>query len=213
MKPNVLKIIVIDNDISLHETYKYYFETYEEYSLVGIYVSVKEALMDYDNVLPDIIASEVTMPDGCGIEAIRLFRKKDPEVKIVMISGQNDFEIVKKAFKNMANGYVSKPLGIKSLYHALNAIKYEGATISNDIAKKIIAMFQPKSYASFSERENQIIDYLCQGATYRIIADNLFVTPSTVNFHIQNIYLKLNVNSKSEALSKLREMEYSAHLI
>ena len=213
MKPNVLKIIVIDNDLSFHDAYKYYFETYEEYSLVGIYVSVKEALLDYDNVRPDIIASEVTMPDGCGIEGIGHFRKKDPEVKIIMISGQSDFGIVKKAFKNMANGYLSKPVGIKSLYHALNAIKYEGATISNDIAKKIISMFQRKSYASFSERENQIIDYICQGATYKTIADNLFVTPSTVNFHIQNIYLKLNVNSKSEALSKLREMEYSATLI
>ena len=74
-------------------------------------------------------------------------------------------------------------------------------------------MFQRKSYASFSDRENQIIDYLGQGATYKTIADNLFVTPSTINFHIQNIYLKLNVNSKSEALSKLREMDYATSLI
>jgi DNA-binding NarL/FixJ family response regulator len=213
MNSNVLKIIVIDNDLDFHEAYKYYFETYKEYSLVGIYVSVREALLDYDNVLPDIIASEVAMPDGCGIEGIGHFRKKDPEVKIMMISGQRDFEIVKKAFKNMANGYLSKPVDIDSLYHALNAIKYEGATISNDIAKQIISMFQRKSYASFSERENQIIDYLSQGATYKTIADNLFVTPSTINFHIQNIYLKLNVNSKSEALSKLREMDYATNLI
>lgn len=113
----------------------------------------------------------------------------------------------------MANGYLSKPVGIDNLYHALNAIKYEGATMSNDIAKKIISMFQRKTQASFSERENQIIDYLCQGATYKTIAENLYVTPSTVNFHIQNIYVKLNVNSKSEALSKLREMENSAQLI
>tara|TARA_R110002050_G_scaffold25604_12_gene68261 strand:- start:11040 stop:11681 length:642 start_codon:yes stop_codon:yes gene_type:complete len=213
MKSNLLKIMVIDDDLSLHDAYKYYFKTYKEYTLAGIYVSVKEALLDYDNVLPDIIASEVAMPDGCGIEGIGHFRKKDPEVKIIMISDQNDFEIVKRAFKNMANGYLSKPVGIDNLYHALNAIKYEGATMSNDIAKKIISMFQRKTQASFSERENQIIDYLCQGATYKTIAENLYVTPSTVNFHIQNIYVKLNVNSKSEALSKLREMENSAQLI
>ena len=126
-----------------------------------------------------------------------------------MLSAQSDLEIVKKAFKNMADGYLTKPVSKSSLFHALNSIKYEGATISNDIAKKIISMFQPKSYASFSERENQIIEYLSQGATYKTIANNLFVTPSTVNFHIQNIYLKLNVNSKSEALKKLRKMEQS----
>ena len=213
MKSNVLKVIVIDHDLSLRQAYHHYFETYKEYSLEGIYISVQEALLDYDNVLPDIIVSEATMPDSCGIEGIGLFRKKDPEVKIIMISGQIDFDMIKRAFKNMANGYLSKPIGPESMHHALNEIRYEGATISNDIAKKIISMFQRKPLASFSERENQIIEHLCQGATYKTIADNLFVTPSTVNFHIQNIYLKLNVNSKSEALGKLREMEYSAQLI
>lgn len=213
MKSNVLKVIIIDYDLSIHEAYHHYFETYKDYSLERTYVSVQEALLDYDNVLPDIIVSEATLPDSCGIEGIGLFRKKDPEVKIIMMSGQIDFDMVKRAFKNMANGYLSKPIGPESMQHALNEVRYEGATISNEIAKKIISMFQRKSFASFSERENQIIEYLCQGATYKTIADNLFVTTSTVNFHIQNIYLKLNVNSKSEALSKLREMEYSTQLI
>lgn len=209
MKPTPLKIIVIDHDLSFHEAYEYYFETFRDYSLKGIYGSIKEALQDYDKTQPDIIVSEVSMPDGCGIEGIGHFRKKDSQVKIIMLSAQSDLEIVKKAFKNMADGYLTKPVSKSSLFHALNSIKYEGATISNDIAKKIISLFQPKSYASFSERENQIIEYLSQGATYKTIANNLFVTPSTVNFHIQNIYLKLNVNSKSEALKKLREMEQS----
>ena len=209
MKPTPLKIIVIDHDLSFHEAYEYYFETYRDYSLKGIYGSIKEALQDYDKTQPDIIVSEVSMPDGCGIEGIGHFRKKDSQVKIIMLSAQSDLEIVKKAFKNMADGYLTKPVSKSSLFHALNSIKYEGATISNDIAKKIISLFQPKRYASFSERENQIIEYLSQGATYKTIANNLFVTPSTVNFHIQNIYLKLNVNSKSEALKKLREMEQS----
>ncbi|MEZ4968156.1 MAG: response regulator transcription factor [Flavobacteriaceae bacterium] len=213
MKSNVLKVIIIDYDLSIHEAYHHYFETYKDYSLERTYVSVQEALLDYDNVLPDIIVSEATLPDSCGIEGIGLFHKKDPEVKIIMMSGQIDFDMVKRAFKNMANGYLSKPIGPESMQHALNEVRYEGATISNEIAKKIISMFQRKSFASFSERENQIIEYLCQGATYKTIADNLFVTTSTVNFHIQNIYLKLNVNSKSEALSKLREMEYSTQLI
>ncbi|RTE51786.1 DNA-binding response regulator [Arenibacter aquaticus] len=209
MKPTPLKIIVIDHDLTFHEAYKNYFETYRDYSLMGIYGSIQEALKDYDKTQPDIIVSEVSMPDGCGIEGISLFRKKDAQVKIIMLSAQSDLDIVKKAFKNMADGYLTKPVNKNSLFHALNSIKYEGATISNDIAKKIISLFQPKSYASFSERENQIIEYLSQGATYKTIANNLFVTPSTVNFHIQNIYLKLNVNSKSEALKKLREMEQS----
>lgn len=207
MKSNTLKIIVIDNDPLFHEAYKYYFETYSDYSLDGIYVSVEDALLDYDNVMPDIIVSEVSMPEVNGIDGISFFRKKDRHVKIIMVSDQSDFEIIKKAFKSGANGYLTKPVSKKRLHNALNSIKYEGATMSNDIVKKIISNFHRKSYKFFSERENQIVDYLCRGATYKIIADKLFVTTSTINFHIQNIYLKLNVNSKSEALIKLQELD------
>ncbi|WP_411031889.1 response regulator [Spongiimicrobium sp. 3-5] len=206
MKSNILRIIVVDNDQKFHEAYKYYFETYIDYSLMGIYSSMETALLDYDNAMPDIIVSEASLPDIFGIRGIRLFRKKDPDVKIIMVSEQSDFEVVKKAFKNGANGYLTKPVSKKRLHHALNSIKYEGAAMSNDIAKKVISMFRRKSYKSFSERENQIIDYLCRGATYKVIADKLFVTTSTINFHVQNIYLKLNVNSKSEALMKLKEL-------
>ncbi|MEK6152308.1 response regulator transcription factor [Flavobacteriaceae bacterium 3-367] len=207
MKSNILKVIVIDNDLQFHDAYKYYFEKYLDYSLEGIYVSVADALSDYDRILPDIIVTEASMPDECGIEGIGHFRKKDPDVNIITVSAMSDFELIKRAFKNGANGYLTKPVSKKRLYHALNSIKYEGATMSNDIAKKVISMFQRKSYDSFSDRENEIIDYLGQGATYKTIADKLFVTPSTVNFHIQNIYLKLDVNSKSEALSKLRLLD------
>ncbi len=209
MNFNTLKIMVVDNNRPMHQAYKNYFDMYLEYTLEGIYESTEEALAAYDRVQPDIIFSEIELPDGSGIEAIKRYRLKDSRVKIIMLSTQNDFELVKKAFKNSANGYLTKPVNERTLYNALDGIKSEGATLSNDIAKKIIAMFQRKTYDRFSERENQVIDYLSQGATYKTIAEKLFVTASAINFHIQNIYLKLDVNSKSEALRKLRELEYS----
>ncbi|WP_422079988.1 response regulator [Ulvibacterium sp.] len=209
MNQDPLKIIVIDHEQSFHTTYETYFGSFLEYALKGVYPTIKDALYAYNHLFPDVIFSEIELPDRCGIESIQLFRQKDPEVKIIMLSADNDFELIKKAFKHGANGYVTKPLNERSLFNALDAIQREGATLSNDIAKKIIAMFQRKSRQYFSERENQVIDYLCQGATYKTIAEKLFVTPSAVNFHIQNIYLKLDVNSKSEALSKLQELEYA----
>ena len=209
MKPNILRIIVVDNDSEIRNLYENYFETYSDYSLAGTYNSVSEALADYDNTAPDIIISEIAMPGICGIEGMELFRKKDPDVKIIINSAQSDFECIKRAFKNGADGYLTKPVSKKRLYRALKSIRNEGAIIGNDIARKVIAMFQRKTYKSFSKRENQIIEHLCQGATYKTIADKLFVTTSAINFHIQNIYLKLDVNSKSEALSKLQELEMS----
>ena len=206
MKTDILNIIIIDNNLLIHNTYKKYFEQYDEYDLKGIYASVEGALFDYNDVMPDIIISEVSLPKTSGIDGLQSFRKKDPHVKIIMVSEQSDFEVIKRAFKNGANGFLTKSISEERLYHALNSIKYDGAIIGSGIAKKVISMFQRKSYQSFSERENQIIEHLSQGATYKTIADKLFVTTSAINFHIQNIYLKLNVNSKSEALTKLQEI-------
>lgn len=207
MKSPILKVILIDNDPFCHEGYQYYFEKYKDYALEGLYNTVEEALKEFSKIQPDIVVLEVATPNHSDMESIRSFRKKDNNVKIIMISNQTDFELIKKSFKCGANGFITKPVSKKRLHHALNSIKYEGAAMSNDIIEKVISNYHKQSYIVFSERENQIIDYLCKGATYKVIADKLFVTPSAVNFHIQNIYLKLNVNSKSEALLKLNQID------
>lgn len=209
MKTTTLQVMVIDNDPKFHETYRYYFHNYQEFSLIGIYNSAEDALADYERQRPDIVLSEVNLRGISGIEAISEFRKLDPEASVLMVSNENDFNAIKRAFKQGAAGYLTKPISMKRLLHALNSIKDEGAALSNDIVKKIIDTFRRKSYKFFSERENQIIDHLCQGDTYKTIANKLYVSTSTINFHIQNIYLKLDVNSKSEALNKIRQLDYA----
>ena len=97
MDINISKIIIIDDDVTSHEKYRNFFESYLEYSLHRIYHSVSDALKEYDNIRPDIIFSEVSLAQECGIESIRFFREKDPNVKIIMLSEQNDFDLVKKA--------------------------------------------------------------------------------------------------------------------
>ena len=211
MKTTTLNVIAIDKNVAFHDTYSYYFQSYFNYNLAGVYASVEEALDEFDWVRPDMIITEARFDEGAsGIEGIAHFRERNPEVKIIMVSDENDYDIVKKSFKNGANGYLTKPITKKRLLRALNSIRDEGAALSSDIAKTIISMFQRKTYEIFSERENQIIEFLGQGATYKSIAEKLFVTPSTVNFHIQNIYLKLDVNSKSEALRKLQELDFAS---
>ena len=206
MKAKILKVIVIENNETLHSSYTDYFEKFFEFSLEGIYSSTNEALKHFKGIKPDIVVSEVFLGTLCGIESIKYFKRKDWGVKIIMISEINDFEVIKKAFKYGANGYLTKPMNAEKLYYALTCIKEEGAAMSNDIVEKVIANLRGKSFKLFSERENQIVNYLCKGATYKMIADKLFVTTSTVNFHIQNIYLKLDVNSKSEALMKIEQL-------
>ena len=209
MKTEALKVIIIDGDENPHQKYEAYFETFTNYLLVGTFNSVHEALQEYHNCKPDIVLSEVSLFGISGIEGIAYLRKKDDKVKIILLSNKNDFNLVKKAFKAGTNGFLTKPVSNSKLLEALNSVMEDGAALSHDVALTVVEMFKKKKYESLSKRENQIVEYLGQGATYKSIADKLYVTPSTVNFHIQNIYLKLNVNSKSAALEKLRMLEAS----
>jgi DNA-binding NarL/FixJ family response regulator len=207
MKTHPLQIAIIDNDESLKPMYKLYFENTVEYELHGIYKSVHELLSNFGRKTPDIILSEVTLTGISGIDGLEYFLRKDEDLKVLMMSQKSDFKVIKESFKKGASGYLTKPLTKDRLFAAVEALHLHGVALEHEIAKKIIHSFQTKSFDSFSRKENQIAELLTQGFTYKMIADKLCVTPSAVNFHIQNIYVKLNVNSKSEALEKLREME------
>lgn len=207
MNTSPMKVVAIDQAPEWRNAYERYFYDFKHYSFRGAFTSVPEALTQFKTIRPQIIISEIDLPMLSGIDGILRFHHRDPEVKVLIISDQNDTLQVRKAFKNGASGYLTKPLAQQRLLNALDILREDGASMSGDIAKKVISLFRRKYYDSFSKRENQIIEYLTQGATYKDIAEKLFVTTSTVNFHIQNIYLKLNVNSKSEALQKLNELE------
>ncbi len=202
-----MKVIVIEDDLILCDSYKYYFKSYPDYTLEGIYNHVEDALENYESTFPDIIISDISFPNMNGVDGIKYFKEKDPNVKILLVSVHDDLHWIKSALKNAADGYLTKPVLKHELYNALNIIKYEGAILSTDVTKKVISSFQKKSLRIFTDREKDIIELLSQGETYKSIATKLYITSSTVNFHIQNIYLKLNVNSKSEALKIIQELD------
>ncbi|MEC3966575.1 response regulator transcription factor [Flagellimonas halotolerans] len=207
MEKKPLKIAIIDNDDAIGGIYNQYFEENEAYELLGTFSSVQGLLSNFGRSHPDIIICEAMLNGISGIDGLEYFYRKNKDLKVLVMSQKNDFKLIKEAFKNGANGYLIKPMTKDRLFNALDTLNQHGIALELDVAKKIIGSFQTKSFEVFSKKENQIIELLTQGFTYKMIADKLFVTPSAVNFHIQNIYVKLNVNSKSEALRKLKEME------
>ncbi len=207
MKTDPLKIVIIDNDEKLHPLYQLYFSEVPSYELVEIYTSVNKFISNAMRTRPDIIVSEVNLTGISGIDGIQYFNEQNIPSKVLMISQQCNFETIKESFKKGANGFLTKPLSKNRLFNALEELHQHGVALEHDVAKKIIHSFQIKTFERFSKKENEIIAWFTQGFTYKMIADRLCVTPSAINFHIQNIYVKLNVNSKSEALKKLQEIE------
>ncbi|WP_250149243.1 response regulator [Flagellimonas sp. 389] len=207
MKANTLKITIIDNDEKLHPLYRFYFSEDSLYELVEIHESVNKFLSHSGRDESDIVVSEVNLNGISGIDGIPYFNKLSKTPKVLMTSQTSDFEIIKEAFKKGADGFLTKPLTKNRFFNAIKELHQHGVALEHEVVKKIIHSFQIKTFERFSKKENQIIGLLTQGYTYKMIADRLFVTPSAVNFHIQNIYVKLNVNSKAEALKKLQELE------
>lgn len=214
MSTSKRRIIVVEDDPILLDSYEYYLSTYDNYLLTGLYSNIYDALNDYKNSQPDIIISDISMPGINGIEGIKMFKELDASVKIILISVHDEINYVLSSIENKVDGYLTKPVNKNSLLDALNSVKCGGVPLTPDISKLIIDLLvnQKKDLFNkndmFSDREIEILKLFTTGHTYKSIADTLFISHSTVNFHIQNIYNKLDVNNKSDALTKLYEISF-----
>ncbi|MFV0540279.1 MAG: response regulator [Aestuariibaculum sp.] len=204
---NKHSVIVIEDDDILLDSYRYYFSQYENYTLKGAFRSVTEALNEYEHIYPNIIISDISMTGINGIEGIKLFKQIDNTVKVIMVSVHDDIDHIIESVSNCADGYITKPINRTSLLNALDTVSNDGAPLSSNVSKKILQTFQKRKYAMFSKRENEILELFTKGYTYKAMADKLCVTASTINFHMQNIYSKLDVSNKSDALIKLSLMQ------
>ena len=212
MNTSKKRVIVIEHDSILLESYESYLNTFENYALKGSYSNIFDALEDYKNSRPDIIISGISMPKINGIEGVKKFKQIDSSVKIILISEYDKIDYVLRSIENKVNGYLTKPITRNSLLDALESVEYGGIPLTADISKLIINLLlsEKKDLFSkndmFSDREIEILGLFTTGHTYKSIAATLFISHSTVNFHIQNIYSKLDVNNKSDALIKLKEV-------
>lgn len=207
MQTNPLKIAIIDNDEKLHPNYRLYFSNEPGFELIGIFTSTNALKHHPLQTALDIVVLEVALDGFYGMDGIQWIDCQMKKPKVLMLGSESNFATIKEAFKKGANGFLTKPLTKARFLEALLGLHQHGVALEHNIARKIVHSFQMKRFGRFSKKENQIIELLTQGYTYKMIADRLCVTPSAVNFHIQNIYVKLNVNSKAEALKKLQELE------
>lgn len=198
--------MVLDHDPTTAKLCEEVFAKKDDYVLTSKCSSIREAMAKDDVFRLDLLITETKVNEQSGLRFVNGLLQQNPMAKVLVVSTDNDFELIKQAFKIGVHGYLTKPLTISRLDMAITTIENEGTALSNDVSKKIVSIFRERKYDMLSQRENQIIGFLSQGATYKDIAKRLFVTPSTVNFHLQNIYLKLNVNSKSEALRQLKTL-------
>lgn len=163
----------------------------------------------------DVVLMDIQMPVMDGIKATELVKKKYPQIKVIMLTVVDDDACVFNAIKAGANGYLLKEIDAENLYKSIIEVTEGGAPMTPSIALKTLNLLRDPSFANaqqeevaqvkLTKRETEILIQLSKGLNYNDISDNLFISPSTVRKHIENIYKKLQVHSKMEAVMKAQK--------
>ncbi len=160
---------------------------------------------------PDVILMDIEMPVMEGIRATEIISEKYPEIKIIMLTVFDDEEKIFNAIKAGASGYLLKDEPVERILENIEIVLLGGAPMSATIAAKTLQLLKRSEKSSTTEKNNtynlskreiEILELLKQGYDYNRAAEQLFISPFTVRKHIENIYRKLQVNNKMQAVQK-----------
>lgn len=176
------------------------------FALVGSYGSMEEALPKLETEPPDVLLADIGLPGMSGTEGVRRLKTTLPALQILMLTVYADNDHVFEAICAGACGYLLKDTPPTRLLDAVREVADGGAPMSPEIARKVVEMFQrvapppPTAPHRLSPREVDVLKRLAEGHVYKTAAAELGLSLDTVRFHIRNIYEKLHVHSKSEAV-------------
>ena len=175
---------------------------------VGAFPNCNNLLKNISQHKPDVVLMDIELPGINGIEAVAMIKDEFPEIKILMQTIFDDDEKIFNSICAGAEGYILKHTSPAEIMEAIKEIHEGGSPMTPSIANRVLKMVkvrpEPGNKESFdlSTREKEILSCLVKGMSYKMIADTCFISADTVNGHIKNIYKKLQVHSKSEAVAK-----------
>ncbi|MEO8759869.1 MAG: response regulator transcription factor [Bacteroidia bacterium] len=198
---------IIEDEKEISESMMSLINESEGFSCTHVFENAQQALDKIPTLKLDVVLTDIHLPDKSGIECIMELKPKCPNTQFLMCTSFEDTESVFKALKAGATGYLTKTTQPSKLLDAIVEIYKGGSPMSSNIARKIVASFsnvdENKELEKLSQREQEILQLLSKGLRYKEIGDKLFVSTETVRTHIRNIYQKLQVNSRTDALNKV----------
>jgi DNA-binding NarL/FixJ family response regulator len=210
----MIKIAIVDDNSFLIKATQEKLSFFEDFSLKFTAVNgidLFEKLENNHNI--DLVLMDIEMPKMNGIEATEIIKNKYPQIKIIMLTVFDNDENIFNAIKAGADGYFLKEVNPKELKDGILETLNGGAAMTPSIAMKTLKLLRepivfedckPCEEVNLTPREIEVLEQLSKGLKYNAIADNLFLSTGTIRKHVENIYAKLQVHNKLEAIQKAK---------
>ena len=202
-----INVVIIEDERDIREGLGMLINYTDGFKCSGKYGSMEEALAALRRQAPDIVLSDIGLPGMDGIEGVKRIKQMYPQMTILMLSVYEDNDRIFEALCAGAGGYLLKKTPPAKIMDSLREAVSGGAPMSPEVARKVITLFRDfsppeKVDYDLSPHEIRLLKLLVEGHSYKTAAARLNVTTNTISFHLKNIYEKLQVHSKSEAVAK-----------
>jgi DNA-binding NarL/FixJ family response regulator len=204
----MIKIAVVEDNSALRASLVSLFDKTEGMRCVASLNNLLNVISEVGSALPDIILMDIGLPNISGIEGVRTVKTHFPAIQVLMFTVFDDDEKIFDAIRAGASGYLLKKTPPDEIVQAVRELSLGGAPMTSSIARRVIQSFQAAPATLVEDyrltvRENEILYSLVDGLSYKKIAGKYCVSISTIRTHICNIYNKLHVNSKAQAVARV----------
>ncbi|HEX9045736.1 MAG TPA: response regulator transcription factor [Verrucomicrobiae bacterium] len=203
----MITVSIVEDDRRVRESLAILINGGENTRCIAAYGSAEEALENVPRHVPDVMLMDINLPAITGIECVRRLKQQFPKLQILMLTMYEDDEKVFQSLVAGASGYLVKRTSPADLLKAIEEVHCGSSPMSGKIARTVVEHFQKLQTAApqqqyLSRREEEILNLLAKGYRYKEIADALSISFETVRSHLKNIYDKLHVHSRTEAVVK-----------
>lgn len=202
-----IKVSIVEDDEGVRESLATLINDAEGFQCVSSHATAEDALLHIPEKKPDVVLMDINLPNMSGIDCVRKLKETAPQTQIMMLTMYEDPEQIFNSLAAGASGYLLKRTPHAKLLDAIQEVQRGASPMSGKIARVVVQYFQKKSQPAtdgqaLSKREQEILELLSKGYRYKEIADTLSISFDTVRSHLRNIYDKLHVSSRTEAVVK-----------
>ncbi|KAA3611988.1 MAG: DNA-binding response regulator [Calditrichaeota bacterium] len=197
-----IQVAIIEDDNEIRQLMTLIIDGSPGYICKHSYSSCEMAMDNLKKSPPHVVLMDIDLPGMSGIEGVKCLKDELPEIDCLMLTVQDDDDSIFNSICVGATGYLLKDTSPTEILKAIEEVHNGGSPMTASIARRIISSFKPEKGTILSGREVEILRHLCDGENYKVIAEKLHISGHTVRSHFKNIYKKLHVSTRAEAVRK-----------